>query len=989
VKVNFHLRRTLPAGPPSALLLTSGETDELLALCTRLGGKSMPRVFPVSAGFLIQPDGPVTAPFPRTIRLRRLAANLYVPVDAELLPSLLDDELAALGSRRGLVFLPAGRVLSFDPSSPLPLSALVSPGELRRQTWRPLPTPAPLAEQLTEIVLDFPSDSPDDPVAAWGAGPGNDDPRPDSAGPGAKVLSEQRTGVGPGTTSLVRRAMSWVKKAALTAAGKGHAEQPQPDRAGATGPAQGHEISADDETPSRAGLARTLLAAGLLALGRGAARLGRLLRLKSLARLGGKWMAKAVEAAPRLSEAILGRREAALRALLRDFRLGNIERALRRALPLMEPGYRGARDLGGTKLATHNLKYSLRNVLEGARGPADVWFGHFDVMAELTKEYRKAAAEAVRRGDYRRAAWIYVKILRDYQSAANALSEGGLHHDAAVLYLRIHDHRAAARAFEAAGEIDRAIQLYREHGDHGHAGDLLHRLGEKGAALVEYRLAAEKLARSPQGYLAAGDLMLARAQRPDLALAYFQSGWDLRPRPNATACGLRIADLYTQDGQGEKLLSLLAAAEEFLLPYGNDAEASRFFNALVALAEDARLKGVRDEVRDRALLALAAKLRQRAGTEHRSGNVVSSMLSQSGNWPAALRQDAQEAFRRELQSRPATSTPTLASRASKGTGVVTAVCSAPATGDVFVGFQDGRVICFRSDYRTMELPRDPWCATSLAVDREGKFVFVLRQNQDGTGQLVGHARTLDGNYEISHTLLLEGRGEFWLTPLAVQNEDQLGNLGFEELLLGVWNGEGLTIILARSLLGPVISPPEPSPRVAVSCAHLFAFAQPGGSRPLLFLFDPDSVWCYSDWQKPPRMTFLGWAPETLDGCNLRVPEVAWLQRDDRHIEMAGLRSPGVVRWSLVQYRGDRFFRSLSCVSGADGYHAATIVRAGLVAAVRDAGIDWLRCTSKGFVRMHTTRTSAPPVEACFPSHPTGELIVVSTDGAITRVSIPQ
>ena len=478
--------------------------------------------------------------------------------------------------------------------------------------------------------------------------------------------------------------------------------------------------------------------------------------------------------------------------------------------------------------------------------------------------------------------------------------------------------------------------------------------------------------------------MLAKAQRPDLAMAYFQSGWRLRSGANATACGLRIAELYTQEGQGDRLLSLLAEAEDYLLAYGNDVEASRFFNTLVCLADDARLKEVRDEVRDRALLALAAKLRQRAGAENRSGNVVSSMLSQSAKWPAALRQDAQEAFRRELQPGPAApSTPILASRAHKGTEVVTAVCSAPATGDVFVGFQDGRVICFRpSDDRTIELPRDPWCATSLAVDREGESVFVLRQNRDGSGQLVGHVRTPDGSYEISHTRLLEGRGEFWLTPLAIQNE----NWGFQELYLGVWNGEGLTIF-PRSLLGPVDSLLQPGPRVAVSCAHLFSFSQPVGSRSLLFFFDPDSVWCYSDWLT--RMTFLGWAPETLDGTNLCVPTVAWLQRDDRHIEMAGLRRPGVVRWSLVQYAENRFCRSLSCVSGADVYRAATIVRAGVVAAVRDAGVDWLRCRPKGFVRMHTTNTSLSSVEACFPSHPTRELIVISTDGAITRVSIPQ
>ena len=102
-------------------------------------------------------------------------------------------------------------------------------------------------------------------------------------------------------------------------------------------PAEGNENAADDARPHRAGLAITVLATGLLAFGRGAARLGRLLGLKGLARLGGKWMARAVEAAPRLSEAILGRREAALRALLRDFRLGNVERACAGRCPSWTP----------------------------------------------------------------------------------------------------------------------------------------------------------------------------------------------------------------------------------------------------------------------------------------------------------------------------------------------------------------------------------------------------------------------------------------------------------------------------------------------------------------------------------------------------------------------------------------------------------------------------------------------------------------------------
>ena len=67
------------------------------------------------------------------------------------------------------------------------------------------------------------------------------------------------------------------------------------------------------------------------------------------------------------------------------------------------------------------------------------------MQRELAAEYRKAAEQAIRRGDYRRAAFIYGKLLRDYRTAANVLMQGGLHHDAAVLFDRI-DARSRPRA---------------------------------------------------------------------------------------------------------------------------------------------------------------------------------------------------------------------------------------------------------------------------------------------------------------------------------------------------------------------------------------------------------------------------------------------------------------------------------------------------------------------------------------------------------------
>src|SRR5204863_9658566 len=123
------------------------------------------------------------------------------------------------------------------------------------------------------------------------------------------------------------------------------------------------------------------------------------------------------------------------RELLRQFREGNLEAALRRALPLGDSGDRGGVADTGSRLPVHNLLYSLGNILGGRSGPAGIWLGGYDVQRELAAEYRKAAERAIRRGDYRRAAFIYGKLLRDYRTAANVLMQGGLHHDAAVLFL--------------------------------------------------------------------------------------------------------------------------------------------------------------------------------------------------------------------------------------------------------------------------------------------------------------------------------------------------------------------------------------------------------------------------------------------------------------------------------------------------------------------------------------------------------------------------
>src|SRR5271155_3817555 len=127
MQVAFQLRRRLEAAPATALLLCSHSSTDLVRMRARIGGDPLPPVFAVADGFLVKLPRPSTQPF-GVLRLRSLADHLFLPLDADLIPALLSDEATDLVRRRGLVFLPGGRTLEFDPTKPILLSALVSVG---------------------------------------------------------------------------------------------------------------------------------------------------------------------------------------------------------------------------------------------------------------------------------------------------------------------------------------------------------------------------------------------------------------------------------------------------------------------------------------------------------------------------------------------------------------------------------------------------------------------------------------------------------------------------------------------------------------------------------------------------------------------------------------------------------------------------------------------------------------------------------------------
>jgi hypothetical protein len=918
VKTPFYLRKAAEPAAVAGLLLVSDRVADLLALVAAVRDNRSPTVYAVPGGFLLKLAAPPAAPYPGTIRLRALAADLFLPADAELIPALLPDEAAGLVRERGLIFLPGGRVLGYAAGAPLDIAdLLVAPRRLAR-TWRPLPGRPARAERLRDILLDLPDDTPDAVLRAGGAGVGVEAPRPAAAGP-------------------------------LATAG---------------GAAQ-------------------------LGLGKFLMGMGNLLRLKALARLGAALTQGAVEWAPRLSESVLGRQEAALRALLRAFRDGDLEEALRRALPLGEEGGRGGQAAKDANLPVHKPFYSLADLLGGKSSRASVWLGGGIAQVELAVEYRKAAEAATARGDYRRAAFIYGKLMRTYPLAAAVLSRGGLHHDAAILYLeKVGDELMAAREFAAAGEVDRAVALYQQRGEHALAGDILRQAGEESAALVEYRLAADRLAADNQNH-AAGELMLKRAGRPDVAREYFAAGWARRPLAGAFPCLQSLARLNAEEDRAEPLLALLDEADAFFAAPGNDLYAAPFYNDLARLADRPNLAAARDDLRDRALRGLASKLRQLAAGPRRPGPMPSPLLGQSGEWPAVVVSDAAFAFRKAVGlSQGAPPAPTVR-RVQVAPGEVTAACASSRTGRLCLGFASGLAMtfdpCTGSTHPLTFAANELAPVTSVAFDAEGKHLLILRMKDDGElGCLASYAWS-DGGFRSPATV--------WrMIPLSALGYVTSMVVAGAGCMAGLWDGQELAFLSGPDLI-PISRVRSPFSPDAFRGALII---DPAGTSqsPFCVLFDEETAW--QMWPPPEGAASeaasvrfrSGWRPGLPLGSSLHHPPLACLRPDASKLDLLEVDEAGTLRLSFLTVSTFQLGHGALAFASGERYRAATFVGPDRLAAVRSGGVDWLRRGEGRITLTSTTTANLTDAVGCFFSPLTWELLVVSNTGDVVRVAAP-
>jgi tetratricopeptide (TPR) repeat protein len=919
VKVPVRLVKREAAPPADAYLLFAENAEPLRDGLSHAG--ALPQVFPVRGGFLLIYSAPPAQEPRGAIRLRKLGGQLYLPADADLLPAFLPEEINDLTAKRGLVAMPGGSFLAFDPEAALLPGDWLAPPTVRRHSWHPIP-PAPFQpDRLTRI--EFQDDRPAAILEILNEG------APDDAEP-------------------------------LTGQGEAGGNDPIPE----------------DVRPKGAGPIAKFGAGMALGGAKMLAWMGQQLGMPGLAKLGGSLARKAVERVPRITEKIMGAQEAALREILRQLQSGDAEKALRRApIAVGDPNDPPARVSDTAQLGNVDPRYSLRSLL-GSGGVGAAWLGGGDVWLQLAEQYRRLAREALARGDFRRAAYLYGVLLRDLRSAANALSSGGLHKDAAILYRdKLNDLPAAAQAFERAGNIEESLRLYEKMERYEDAAEMLRRLGDEERAEQYFIRAAREHAKKNH-WLAAGDLVRTKVGRHDLAGEFYSSGW-VFAGAEVVPCGQRLLDQSLATEEWNRAEELFTEAEERFA--SRTKEAGSFFNYALRLKEFLP-EEKRDDWHDRVRSVFADQVNRSA----KAANLAVEHFGDRKNWPPEVMRDAIHASRRRI---PAEAAEPLQERTKKLLdGTVVAVAVARDSRDIVVASTTA-VVCWRvKEQRLQQIPGG-WIreeVIGLSVDDRAEHVFVLSRNgqkvtlQAFQNHVAGYFK--EGGkveFEIEET----HRGEWYVSPCSRASD-----------------GGSIQVVLLSAtryfrFQGHFLKELGNSPRASSATTHLFIEAARPGEIDQDWWWEGETVH-YGENNIPnieERYWQPHWRPDSPRGNPILVSPMEAVAKQGT-LEVAAVDAKGILCWSRFEANlEEEHPRSHQLFSHhMDRFAAACLLRENFVVAVTFKNeILCFKVYEGILLRCHTVPLNVPSQAVFLVSRPhAGEIAAILEDGSALLVPMP-
>lgn len=183
--------------------------------------------------------------------------------------------------------------------------------------------------------------------------------------------------------------------------------------------------------------------------------------------------------------------------------------ALKYAIPLGGDELGRGKDVPSYKLTRNNVNFNMSSMSSGSSVYGWDVGNHY---YELRRKYIENANKEVENKNFRKAAYIYAHLLKDFHNAANVLEQGGYYKEAATLYLeKLNNKETAATCYEKGMHYNEAIEIHKELKNHEKIGDLYGLLNNENLS-KEYYIIASEIQLKKQDYLDA-----ARIQKQKLA----------------------------------------------------------------------------------------------------------------------------------------------------------------------------------------------------------------------------------------------------------------------------------------------------------------------------------------------------------------------------------------------------------------------------------------------------------------------------------------
>lgn len=283
---------------------------------------------------------------------------------------------------------------------------------------------------------------------------------------------------------------------------------------------------------------------------------------------------------------------------LLDMLKNNPEEALKYAIPLDQEGSSRGTNMGSLDLSQMRSDFSLFSASGrlGGRGSVDIG-EHFH---SLEKRYHETAEQLIRNGDFEKAAFVYMKLLKKPYLAAQTLEQGKLYGDAASIYLKFANNKQkAAECYEKGNLHANAIELYKELKNYERVGDLYGILNQKKEADKYYELTANQLIENNQ-YIVASSVYRVKMGDAPRARNLLLKGW--RENKDGAGC-LKV--YFTQLPEPDKL------GEELEQLYRYEVNQHNQLQFLQVLKSDSlKLPELEDQKREMAFEIIAGTIHQ-------------------------------------------------------------------------------------------------------------------------------------------------------------------------------------------------------------------------------------------------------------------------------------------------------------------------------------------------------------------------------------------